>query len=246
MESAKTGLSVLELFDHLLTAEDESDVAHYVRAIVSALGGESYVFVSMNPAESPASRSSHRFLIGCRPEWCQLYNANKWFMTDPFLDYSMNNTEPVCGSQIEASTQGQKDMLASAHENGFRSGFVVPVHTSDKGRIGVLYLGSEKSEAEGEQIFTANRMYFRSLAMELLDWSTRAAKSEVLLSHSITSKDLQVVSLLKNGFTAEDIAREMDVSVQTIYGNYKKIKDKVGVSHISEVVKFAEVNGLLV
>jgi DNA-binding CsgD family transcriptional regulator len=152
----------------------------------------------------------------------------------------------VCGSQIEASTQGQKDMLASAHENGFRSGFVVPVHTSDKGRIGVLYLGSEKSEAEGEQIFTANRMYFRSLAMELLDWSTRAAKSEVLLSHSITSKDLQVVSLLKNGFTAEDIAREMDVSVQTIYGNYKKIKDKVGVSHISEVVKFAEVNGLLV
>ena len=246
MESAKTGLSVLELFDHLLTAEDESDVAHYVRAIVSALGGESYVFVSMNPAESPASRSSHRFLIGCRPEWCQLYNANKWFMTDPFLDYSMNNTEPVCGSQIEASTQGQKDMLVSAHENGFRSGFVVPVHTSDKERIGVLYLGSEKSEAEGERIFTANRMYFRSLAMELLDWSTRAAKSEVLLSHSITSKDLQVVSLLKNGFTAEDIAREMDVSVQTIYGNYKKIKDKVGVSHISEVVKFAEVNGLLV
>jgi DNA-binding NarL/FixJ family response regulator len=82
--------------------------------------------------------------------------------------------------------------------------------------------------------------------MELLDWSTRAAKQEILHTHSITGKDLQVVGLIKNGFTAEDIAREMDVSVQTVYGNYKKIKDKVGVSHISEVVKFAEVNGLLV
>ena len=246
MESTEIELSVPELFDHLLTAEDESDMDHYVRAIVSALGAESYVFVSMNPAESPESRLSHRFLIGCRPEWCQLYNANKWFMTDPFLDYSLSNTEPVCGSQIEVTTQGQKDMLASAHENGFRSGFVVPVHTSDKGRIGVLYLGSELPEAEGEAIFTAKRMYFRSLALELLDWSTRTTKTEILLSRSITRKDLQVVSLLRNGFTAEDIAREMGVSVQTIYGIYKKIKEKFRVSHISEVVKFAEINGLLV
>jgi DNA-binding CsgD family transcriptional regulator len=246
MESTQRGAAVLKLFDQLLSAEDESDVAHCVRTIVSTLGAESYVFVSLNPAESLDSRSSHRFLIGCRPEWCQLYNANKWFMTDPFLDYSVSNTEPIFGSQVEITTQGQKDMLASAHENGFRSGFVVPVHTSDKGRIGVLYVGSEKSEAAGEKVLSANRMYFRALAVELLDWSIRIAKREIMESRSITGKDLQVVSYLKNGFTAEDIAREMDVSVQTIYGNYKKIKDKVGASHISEVVKFAEVNGLLV
>jgi DNA-binding CsgD family transcriptional regulator len=167
-------------------------------------------------------------------------------MTDPFLDYSVSNTEPIFGSQVEVTTQGQKDMLTSAHEHGFRSGFVVPVHASDKGRIGVLYLGSDKTEAEGEKIFSVSRMYFRALAVELLDWSIRVAKREIMESRSITGKDLQVVSYLKDGFTAEDIAREMDVSVQTIYGNYKKIKDKVGASHISEVVKFAEVNGLLV
>src|ERR1700712_770344 len=153
MASTPNELSVQELFDRLLTADDESEVAHYVGSIVTALGGESFVFVSLNPSESTEGRSSHRFLIGCRPEWCQLYNANKWFMTDPFLDYSMGNTEPVCGSQVEATTQGQKDMLASAHQNGFRSGFVVPVHTSDAGRIGVLYLGSDKPEEEGEKVF---------------------------------------------------------------------------------------------
>ena len=246
MESTQSEASVLKYFDQIISAQDESDVAHCVRAIVSTLGAESYVFVSMNPAESPESRASHRFLIGCRPEWCQLYNANKWFMTDPFLDYSVSNTEPIFGSQMEVTTQGQKDMLTSAHEHGFRSGFVVPVHASDKGRIGVLYLGSDKTEAEGEKIFSVSRMYFRALAVELLDWSIRVAKREIMESRSITGKDLQVVSYLKDGFTAEDIAREMDVSVQTIYGNYKKIKDKVGASHISEVVKFAEVNGLLV
>jgi DNA-binding CsgD family transcriptional regulator len=246
MESTQSRLAVLELFDHLLTADDESDVDHYVRSIVSALGAESYVFVSLNPSQSPEDRSSHRFLIGCRPEWCQQYNANKWFMTDPFLDYSMGNTEPICGSQIETTTQGQKDMLDAAHENGFRSGFVVPVHTSDKGRMGVLYIGSEKPEEVGEATFAANRVYFVSLAMELLGWSTRAAKNEILHSLSITSKEMKVVGLLRNGFTADDIARELNVSVQTVYGIYAKIKEKVGVSHISEVVKFAEVNALLV
>ena len=246
MELTQPESPVQTLFDQVKSAEDESDVAYCVRAIVSTLGAESYVFVSMNPAESPESRSSHRFLIGCRPEWCQLYNANKWFMTDPFLDYSVSNTEPILGSQVEVTTQGQKDMLIAAHEHGFRSGFVVPVHASDKGRIGVLYLGSDRSEAEGEKILSASRIYFRALALELLDWSIRVAKREIMESRSITGKDLQVVSYLKDGFTAEDIAREMDVSVQTIYGNYKKIKDKVGASHISEVVRFAEVNGLLV
>jgi DNA-binding NarL/FixJ family response regulator len=67
-----------------------------------------------------------------------------------------------------------------------------------------------------------------------------------LHSLSITSKEMKVVGLLRNGFTADDIARELNVSVQTVYGIYAKIKEKVGVSHISEVVKFAEVNALLV
>jgi len=70
-------------------------------------------------------------------------------------------------------------------------------------------------------------------------------KREVLAEHAITEKDLRVVGYVKDGFTAEDIAREMNVSVQTVYGNYKRIKDKLGVSHISEAVKFAEVNDLL-
>jgi DNA-binding NarL/FixJ family response regulator len=246
MTRRQTHPEVSGLFEKLMAAEDDSELASCVKSITTTLGAESYVFVTLHPGDTSASRATHRFLIGCRPEWCQMYNANKWYMTDPFLDYARSNTAPVTGSQIVATTQGQREMLAAASENGFRSGFVVPVHTSDTERIGVLYIGSDDSQAEGERKLTAQRLYFRSLAMELLDWFAREAKREVLVAHDITDKDLQVVSYLKNGFTAEDIAREMDVSVQTIYGNYKKIKDKLGVTHISEAVKFAEVHDLLV
>ncbi len=233
------------MFEKLMAAEDDSELAYCVKTIVTSLGAESYVFVSLHPGDTSASRATHRFLIGCRPEWCQMYNANKWYTTDPFLDYARSNTAPVTGSQIVATTQGQREMLAAASENGFRSGFVVPVHTSDTERIGVLYIGSDDGQAAGEKKLTAQRLYFRSLAVELLDWFSRTTKRELLAAHDLTDKDLRVVGYLKNGFTAEDIAREMDVSVQTIYGNYKKIKDKLGVAHISEAVKFAEVNDLL-
>jgi hypothetical protein len=127
------------------------------------------------------------------------------------------------GSQISAETQGQREMLAAASENGFRSGVVVPVHTSDVGRIGVLYVGSDEEQAKGERILNSQRLYLRSLAMELLDWSAKVTKREVLATLAITDKDLRVVGYVKSGFKAQDIAREMDVSVQTVYGNYKKI-----------------------
>jgi DNA-binding CsgD family transcriptional regulator len=240
-----THSKISALFGNIISAEDDSEVAIYVKEIVSALGGESYVFVSLHPSDVSANRSTHRFLIGCRPEWCQMYNANKWFMTDPYLEYARSNTSPIMGSQISAETQGQREMLAAASENGFRSGVVVPVHTSDVGRIGVLYVGSDEEQAKGERILNSQRLYLRSLAMELLDWSAKVTKREVLATLAITDKDLRVVGYVKSGFKAQDIAREMDVSVQTVYGNYKKIKDKLGVTHISDAVKFVEVNGLL-
>ena len=245
MATQQTYPEVSGLFEKLMAAEDDSELAECVRPLVIALGGESYVFVSLHPGDTTANRATHRFLIGCRPEWCQMYNANKWYMTDPFLEYARSNTEPITGSGIVTKTQGQRDMLAAASNNGFRSGIVVPVHTSDTERMGVLYIGSDDSEAVGEKRLTAQRLYFRALAQELLDWSTRMTKREVLAAHAITEKDLRVVGYVRDGFTAEDIAREMEVSVQTVYGNYKRIKDKLGVSHISEAVKFAEVNDLL-
>lgn len=245
MATQQASAELSSLFEKLINANDESELTECLKALVTALGGESYVFVSLQPGPSTANRATHRFLIGCRPEWCQMYNAKKWFMTDPFLEYARNNTAPISGSEIVPETQGQREMLAAASNNGFRSGIVVPVHTNASERMGVLYIGSEDSQATGEKRLTAHRLYFRALAMELLDWSIRMAKREILEAHGITEFDLRVVAYLKCGFTAQDIARETDVSVQTVYRNFRAIKDKLGVSHISDAVKFAELNDLI-
>jgi DNA-binding CsgD family transcriptional regulator len=245
MAAQQTSLEVSVLFEKLIAANDDSELADCVSGLVRALGGESYVFVSLHPGVTTESRATHRFLIGCSPEWCQMYNANKWYMTDPFMEYARSNTAPITGSEVAVETQGQREMLAAASKNGFRSGIVVPVHTSTSERMGVLYIGTDDSPAVGEKRLTAHRLYFRALAMELLDWSIRTARREILDARGISEIDLRIMGFLRSGFNAEDIAREMNVSVQTVYGNYKKIKGKVGVSHISEAVKFAELNDLL-
>ncbi|WP_455289936.1 autoinducer binding domain-containing protein [Cupriavidus necator] len=232
-------------FYDLLNAESELELMPVVKRAVASYGAEWFVFVSLHPTDHSASRSTYRFLIGCRPEWCQLYNANRWYMTDPCLEYARVNTAPVLGSDLPVQTSGQKYMLEVAATNGFRSIYIVPAHANGKGRIGVLYLGSDLPRNKGEPIFHQGRSYFRLLALELLDWSTRAVRAEAMRATGLMEDETRVMSLVKRGFIAAAIAEELGVSVVTIYRKFQRINEKIGVTRISEAIKFAEEHELL-
>jgi DNA-binding CsgD family transcriptional regulator len=232
-------------FDDLLSAADELALVSLVKHAVESRGAEWFVFVSLHPTDQSASRSTHRFLIGCRPEWCQLYNANRWYLTDPCLQYARSNTAPVLGSDLPVQTTGQRHMLEVAAENGFRSIYIVPAHASEKGRIGVLYLGSNSHPNEGERIFHKGRPHFRALALELLDWSSRVVRAEAMRISGLTEEEVRLLGLVKGGFTAAAIASELQVSAMTVYRQFQRVNAKIGVTHITAAVKFAEEHDLL-
>jgi len=233
-----------DYFEGIISAADEFELTPLVKEAVNSRGAEWYVFVSLHPSDHSANRSTHRFLIGCRPEWCQLYNANRWYLTDPCLEYARSNTVPVLGSDLPVHTSGQRTMLETAAENGFRSIFIVPAHASEKGRIGVLYLGSSDEPSVGEPKLREDRSFFRLLALELLDWSSRAVRQDVIGKCGLTEQDVRVVSYVKSGFNAEQIADELKVSATTVYRQFRNINRKVGASNIFAAVKFAEENDL--
>jgi DNA-binding CsgD family transcriptional regulator len=232
-------------FDDLLSATDELEVIQLVRAAIQSRGAECFVFVSLHPMDHSESRSTYRFLIGCRPEWCQLYNANRWYLTDPCLDYARSNTAPVLGADLPVHTVGQRRMLEVAAENGFRSAYIVPAHASEKGRIGVLYLASSAKPEDGESVLREGRAFFRALSLELLDWSSQALRRQAMLTSGITDEDIHLLRLVKSGFTASSIAEELNVSPSTVYRQFQRINEKVGVSHITAAVRFAEEHEIL-
>jgi DNA-binding CsgD family transcriptional regulator len=227
-------------FDDLIKATDELELIQFVKEAVQSRGAEWFVFVSLYPMDHSETRSTYRFLIGCRPEWCQLYNANRWYLTDPCLDYARSNTTPVLGSDLPVHTIGQQRMLEVAAQNGFRSIYIIPAHASEKGRIGILYLGSSAQPEEAEPLFRSSRGFFRALSLELLDWSSQALRNEAIQNCGITDEDVRLLRLVRSGFTATEIADELNVSSSTVYRQFQRINEKLGVSHITAAVKFAE------
>ncbi|CAE6846608.1 hypothetical protein R75461_07273 [Paraburkholderia nemoris] len=231
-------------FQDIIAATDESELVPCIRDVIEGLGGQWFVFVSLHPSDQSDERASHRFLIGCKPEWCQLYNANKWYVTDPCLDYARTNTSPILGTDLKLRTAGQREMLAVAAENGFRSGYIIPVHASERGRIGVLYVGSDEDPRVGGPKMSRNRPLFLGLALELLNWSSRSLRKEILSKYQITEDEVKLAEYVRSGFTANDIAKELGRSAATVYSHFRKFNEKIGVTHITAAVKFAEEHDL--
>jgi len=61
----------------------------------------------------------------------------------------------------------------------------------------------------------------------------------------LTQDEVQLLGLVKTGFTAAEIAIELRVSSITVYRQFQRINEKLGVGRITRAVKFAEEHGLL-
>ena len=202
----------------------ESEVATLLRDIVRGFGVTSYVFVSIRSDNS--GPANHRYLIGCTPKWCQMYNAKKWLYIDPFIEYARNNSMPIAGSAIRPNTAGQTELLAAAAENGFRSGAVIPAHSGNSKRIGVLYLGSQLPPEQIEPTLMQNRSSLRAVAMELFEWSEAQIRAEVIASLNVNDVDVALLKLVHEGFTVEEIAKLLGIAKPIIQTKIRHLNEK--------------------
>jgi hypothetical protein len=124
--------------------ETETEVEAAARQIVENFGLQSFVFSALFRS---GEREHYRYLVGCDLDWCFLYNQNKWYAIDPFIDYALKHTSPILASDIPLNTPGQERLMAEAAEHGFRSGIVVPAQSSSAIRIGILYLGTSEGQS---------------------------------------------------------------------------------------------------
>lgn len=239
---------VCEIIDEIRNINDEWQLVKILRECICALGAESFVytwFLGDQAVPDHAGNENRRYLVGCDPAWTQLYIARKWFMNDPFVAYSKANAAPILGSQIQPITDGQRDLLRAAAEYGFRSAFVIPSHAGIINHMGMLYLGSSADPEEGEQRMSENRIYFRALAAELLDWWIARVREKAQATYKLDKIELQVLKLGKDGYAAKEMAIELDISLPTMYAHYRRIKSKFSVTNIHEAVHIASRSGLL-
>ncbi|MFJ2990700.1 autoinducer binding domain-containing protein [Collimonas sp. NPDC087041] len=227
--------------------QSEADVASLTKQVVLVLGATSYVYSTLTSDDRSNDRESYRYFIGCDPQWCRIYNERKWFMNDPFVEYSRYNTEPIIADQIVLQTSGQIEMLSVAATYGFKSGMVIPTHSSQSAneRIGLLYIGVDAPADVGNQLMHLHRISYRALGMELLDWWIRFLRAEAARKFNLSEEEINMLQQVKNGAAVTELSAKLGITSSKLYRLLNVIQDKFNVDKIGAAVAIAKFNGLL-
>jgi DNA-binding CsgD family transcriptional regulator len=222
--------------------ETEAEVKDAAQEIVGYFGFDAFVFGALSRT---GEREHHRYLVGCAPEWCYTYAQNKWYAIDPYIDYALQNTAPILATDIEITSPGQQRLLDAAAEFGYRSGVVVPAHSSTSAWIGVLYLTAGDGSDYALEVYRKHRSLMRAFALELLEWWDVRLRETNSAELALDELDLDLLEKAHEGATADEAAVELGVTISRVNARYEKIYRKLDVRNKRDAVAKAVTLGLI-
>lgn len=247
MTISHNSAEVLDVICQLAACTTEADANELVMQVVTMLGAQSFVYCLLLPSVDTRCNGSMRYSIGCSPELCSLYSKRMWMLTDPFLEYARTNSAPLVGSKVKVQTPGQAELIRLSAQHGFRSGLVVPTHTSTEAskRMGLLYIGSELPADVGEPLLMSKRIQFGALGGELLLWWNLRLRQQAMRQYSLVDEEIETLQLSKDGKVATEIAAIFDIKLAAAYKRLNEIKEKLDVEKMKLAVLKADALGLL-
>lgn len=222
--------------------ETEAEVEAAARQIVRYFDLEVFVFGALF---RNGEREYYRYLVGCTPDWCFLYNQNKWYAIDPFINYALKNTSPILASDILLHTSGQERLMAEAARHGFRSGIVVPAHSRSAIRIGILYLGTSGEPDRARESLLKHRNLMRAFALELLEWWDAKLRETGMEALDLDELDVDLLTKAQEHATAVEAACELGVTLSRVRGRYERITRKLEVPNKRAAVEKAIALGVI-
>lgn len=222
----------------------EAELMGIAYRVLSPLGGRSYTYRWLHVDDKTNVVAEQRCLIGCNPGWFHAYFKYQWYRNDPFVEYAQRNGTPAPSGAIIAlgNNHWARDI---AGRFGLRSSVICPAHAPAGSIFGLLHVGNELAPTAGEDALWQHRVLFRALAEEMLDWGIARQRSDELSRVELDQRELAALRLLRAGRTAIHVAESLGISERTAYGIFRKINDKLGVSHIARAVEAAMERGLI-
>lgn len=170
------------------------------------------------------STESFRFLLACNPQWCLEYQQQCWFAHDPWFQYAERHSSPICASRIPLKTPSQAAVVELAERYGVASGYVVPAPSCGRvSRLGVLVLGSHQRGYFEAKESGPIKVLARSLSMELHEWWVRAARRDLVEKHRLTSEDIELLKMERDGLGSKQIADRLNTSRAAVDSRFQRI-----------------------
>ena len=90
------------------------------------------------------------------------------------------------------------------------------------------------------QIFNGNVFLSERMTGAILNkFHKRADSLSTSPVEVLTNRELEVFTLIGNGMVPAAIAQRLHLSAKTVYSHTERIKDKLGIRHSPELVRFA-------
>ena len=122
--------------------------------------------------------------------------------------------------------------------------YLIPV--LEAGASGYLTKTSADSELIGAiQAVARGEVHLPPQATRLLLQEYRGADPHTVALHTLSSREQEVLALTAEGFSSTEIGAKLFISPKTVDTYRSRIMEKLGLSHRSELVRFALSVGLL-
>src|SRR5205807_1027569 len=88
-------------------------------------------------------------------------------------------------------------------------------------------------------------LYPRAVTALVREYLEQARRGEEVPEDPLTPRELQVVKLIAEGFTSDEIAKELVISRKTVDRHRANVLQKLGMRNVAEVTRYAIRRGLL-
>jgi DNA-binding NarL/FixJ family response regulator len=88
-------------------------------------------------------------------------------------------------------------------------------------------------------------LYPKAVTALIREYLEQAQRGETTASDPLTPRELQVVKLIAEGYTSDEIARELVISRKTVDHHRANILEKLGMRNVAELTRYAIRRGLL-
>lgn len=88
-------------------------------------------------------------------------------------------------------------------------------------------------------------LYPKAVTALIREYLEQAQRGELAPADPLTPRELQVVKLIAEGYTSDEIARELVISRKTVDHHRSNILEKLGMRNVAELTRYAIRRGLL-
>ncbi len=250
-------MHINDIVQFLVMAQEHSKPEHLISDLEHLLKGYNAPYYAVISQPKPTPDPYSLVLAGHWPDgWPERYVERRYILVDPTIRYLPHATSGYAWNSTLAyfdndAQQGKmQKMLTDARRYGLKEGYVFPVH-GPKGLTGNMTISADEIELSPVEIALFEQVAKITL-LELMKFKAQQQSSgdteqvEHALPNAVTSRELEIVNYLADGFTSQEVANILEISSHTVDWHINSLQEKFGAKNRQHTVATAFRRGLVI